>query len=164
MTSSRARVLWPAGASLAGATLLTAVYFGVVSLAESPRHAVELFWQDRLIVTPILLGFGVQAALYTILKKRLYVPVARSGPSGPLLGAGGASSTVAMVACCAHHAADVLPFLGLTAAAAFLAQYRTAFMLIGLGTTALGIVVMLIILYRARRHALKHFMPALEAQ
>jgi hypothetical protein len=164
MTSSRARVLWPAGASLAGATLLTAVYFGVVSLAESPRHAVELFWQDRLIVTPILLGFGVQAALYTILRKRLYVPVASSGPSGPLLGAGGASSTVAMVACCAHHAADVLPFLGLTAAAAFLAQYRTAFMLIGLGTTVLGIVVMLIIFYRARRHALKHFMPALEAQ
>ena len=164
MTSSRARVLWPVGAGLAGATLLTAVYIGIVSLAESPRHAVELFWQDRLIVTPILLGFGVQAALYTILKKRLYVPVARSGPSGPLLGAGGASSTVAMVACCAHHAADVLPFLGLTAAAAFLAQYRTAFMLIGLGTTALGIVVMLIILYRARRHALKHFMPALEAQ
>jgi hypothetical protein len=29
--------------------------------------------------------------------------------------------------------ADILPILGLTAAATFLAQYRTAFMLVGLG-------------------------------
>ena len=164
MVSSRTRALWPIGAGLAGAILLTSVYFGIVSLAESPQHAVELFWQDRYIVFPIILGFGVQAALYTILKKRLYVPVASAGPSGPLMGAGGATSTAAMVACCAHHVADVLPILGLTAAAAFLAQYRTAFMLVGLGTTMLGIAVMLIILYRARRHALKHFMPALEVQ
>ena len=164
MTSSRARVLWPIGAGLAGVILLMAVYFGVVSLAESPKHAVELFWQDRFIVTPILLGFGIQAALYTILKKRLFVPVAHSGPSGPLVGAGGATSTVAMVACCAHHVADVLPILGLTAAAAFLAQYRTAFMLVGLGTTVLGIVVMLVILFKARRQVMQQLKPALEVQ
>jgi hypothetical protein len=160
--SSRARVLWPVGVGFAGAILLTAVYFGVVSLAESPQHAVELFWQDRLIVMPIIVGFGIQAALYTILKKRLFVPVSSVGPSGPLVGAGGTTSTLAMVACCAHHVADVLPVLGLTAAAAFLAQYRTAFMLVGLSTTVLGIVIMLIILFRARRQALMHFTPALE--
>jgi hypothetical protein len=60
-------------------------------------------------------------------------------------------STVAMVACCAHHVTDVLPILGLTAAAAFLAEYRMPFMLIGLGTTLLGIVVMLVILLKERR-------------
>jgi hypothetical protein len=59
-----------------------------------------------------------------------------------------------MVACCAHHVADVLPILGLTAAATFLAQYRTAFMLVGLGTTLVGIGVMLGILYRERRKTL----------
>jgi hypothetical protein len=70
-------------------------------------------------------------------------------------------STVAMVACCAHHVTDVLPILGLTATAAFLAEYRTIFMLVGLSTTLLGIVVMLIILMRERRKAFA-MIPATE--
>jgi hypothetical protein len=154
--SKKKRILWPLGAGLAGSIFLTAVYFGIVSWAESPQHAIELFWEDRLIVVPIILGFGVQMGLYTMLKKRLFVPVASVGPSGALTGAGGATSTAAMVACCAHHVTDVLPILGLTAAATFLAEYRTLFMLVGLGTTILGIVVMLFILFRERRKLLQH--------
>lgn len=108
-----------------GALMLTGLYFGIVSWAESPEHALDLFWEDRRIVFPIIVGFGVQAALYTILKKRLFLPVAHPGPSGALTGAGGATSTLAMIACCAHHVTDVLPVLGLTAAAAFLAELAT---------------------------------------
>ena len=147
-------ILLPIGAGLMGAMLLTGLYFGIVSWAESPEHAAELFWQDRWIVFPIILGFGLQAALYTTLKMRLFVPVASTGPSGPMMGAGGATSTLAMAACCAHHITDVLPILGLTAAATFLAQYRTAFMWVGLGTTLVGIAVMLIILIKERRKAM----------
>ncbi len=154
--SKKQRILWPLGAGVAGSIFLMAVYFGIVSLAESPQHALDLFWEDRLIVIPLLLGFGVQMALYTILKKRLFVPVASAGPSGALTGAGGATSTAAMVACCAHHVTDVLPILGLTAAATFLAQYPTLFMLVGLGTTIFGIIVMLFILFRERRKAVQH--------
>jgi hypothetical protein len=153
------RIAWPIAAGLLGAGLLTLLYFGIVSWAESPQHAVELFWQDRWLVLPIILGFGIQAALYTILKKRLFMPVLSTGPSGALTGAGGGMSSVAMVACCAHHAADVLPILGLTAAAAFLAEYRIAFMLVGLSTTLIGIVVMLTILYKERRKALQVLAP-----
>jgi hypothetical protein len=153
--STNKRFLLPVAVGLMGAALLTGLYFGIVSWAESPQHAVKLFWQDRWIVLPIILGFGVQAGLYTILKKRLFVPVSSSGPSGPMMGAGGTTSTLAMVACCAHHVTDVLPVLGLTAAATFLAQYRIAFMLVGLGTTLVGIAVMLVILFREWRKAVK---------
>lgn len=153
------RILWPVGAGILGAGLLTFLYFGIISWAESPAHALDLFWEDRWIVLPIILGFGVQAALYIILKKRLFVPVTHTGPSGALTGAGGSMSTMAMVACCAHHVTDVLPILGLTAAAAFLAEYRIAFMLVGLGTTVLGIVVMLMILFKERRKAVQPLMP-----
>ncbi len=153
--SSSKRILLPLAAGLAGALLLTSLYFGIVSWAESPQHAAELFWQDRWIVFPIILGFGVQAGLYIILKMRLFVPVATLGPSGPMMGAGGTTSTIAMVACCAHHVADVLPILGLTAAATFLAQYRIAFMLVGLGTTVLGILIMLYILFKERRRTIR---------
>lgn len=150
---SSKRLAWPVGTGLLGMFALTGLYLGIVSLAESPVHALELFWEDRLIVVPIILGFGVQVGLYTILKKRLFVPVSDVGPSTALTGAAGTTSTVAMVACCAHHVADVLPILGLTAAATFLAEYRTLFMLVGLGTTLIGIAVMLFILLRARRRA-----------
>ncbi len=145
------RILWPIGAGIAGVLFLFGLYFGLVSWAESPQHAIQLFWDERWIVIPIILGFGVQAALYTILKMRLFIPVVSTGPSGAMMGAGGTTSTVAMVACCAHHVTDVLPILGLTAAATFLAEYQTAFMLVGLGTTLVGIVVMLVILLRERK-------------
>ena len=154
--SLRKRILWPVGMGLLGSAGLFLLYFGIVSWAESPQHALEFFWQDRWIVIPIILGFGIQTGLYTILKKRLFVPVSNTGPSGALTGAGGATSTMAMVACCAHHVTDVLPILGLTAAAAFLAQYRTTFMLIGLATTLAGIVWMLIVLIRERHKAIEH--------
>jgi len=153
--SNQKRFFLPVAAGLMGAALLTGLYFGIVSWAESPQHAVELFWEDRWIVFPIILGFGVQAGLYTILKKRWFVPVVSTGPSGPMMGAGGTTSTLAMVACCAHHVADVLPILGLTAAATFLAQHRIAFMLVGLGTTLLGIAVMLAILFKERHKAMR---------
>ena len=148
------RFLLPALAGVAGGLLLTGLYFGIVSLAESPSHAAQLFWQDRAIVLPIILGFGVQVALYVVLKRRLFVPVAHPGPSGALTGASGGMSAAAMVACCAHHATDLLPLVGLTAAATLLAEYRIPFMLVGLGTTILGISVMVLILLRERRRAL----------
>ena len=154
------RILWPLGAGLAGVLFLSSLYFGLVSWAESPQHALQLFWDERWIIIPLILGFGVQAALYTILKKRLFISVPSAVPIdatpsvGGMMGAGGTTSTVAMVACCAHHVTDVLPILGLTAAATFLAKYQTAFMWAGLGTTLIGIVVMLLILFRERRKAL----------
>jgi hypothetical protein len=163
------RILWPLGASLVGAAFLTGIYFGIVSWAESPQHALDLFWQQRLIVIPIILGFGVQMGLYTVLKKRLFIPqglatLTGTGPSGALTGAGGATSTAAMVACCAHHVTDVLPILGLTAVATFLAGYQTLFMLVGLGNTLVGIAVMLAILVRARRKTIQHLSSMLQVE
>lgn len=152
--STRIRLLWPVSAGLFGALFLTGLNFGIVSWAESPQHAAELFWEDRWIVLPIILGFGVQMALYVILKKRLFIPVSHTGSSGKLTGASGGMSTAAMVACCAHHVTDVLPILGLTAAAAFLAQYRIAFMVVGLSMTLVGVIYMLVILFRERRKAI----------
>lgn len=147
------RYLPPAAAGTLGALFLAGLYFAIVSWAESLGHALELFWEDRLIVIPIILGFGVQVALYAVLKMHLYAPVTDTGASGALTGAGGGMSTLAMVACCAHHVTDVLPLVGLTAAATFLAEYRIPFMLVGLGTTILGIAVILTILVRERRRA-----------
>jgi hypothetical protein len=53
--------------------------------------------------------------------------------------------------------------VGLTAAATFLAEYRLLFMFIGLGTTLVGIMVMIAILFRERRRALKILISGAEA-
>jgi hypothetical protein len=146
------------GAGLAGSFFLAGLYLGLVSWAESFQHALEFFWQDRWIVLPVILGFGMQVALYVVLKKRLFIPHASnasSGANGLMTGASGVTSSVAMAACCAHHVTDVLPILGLTAAATFLAEYRVAFMLVGLAMTLVGIMVMLVIYFRERRNALQ---------
>lgn len=133
---------------LLGTVGLLTLYLGLVSLAEGWRHAVELLWEDLWLVGPILAGFGVQVGLYTYLKTGLH---AAARGTGTLAGAGGGTSTAAMVACCAHHVTDVLPLLGLSAAATFLAGYRIPFMLVGLATNLIGIGVMAYLIVRQRR-------------
>ena len=160
---NRFRKYIPVFVGIGGALLLFGLYFGIVSWAESSRHALDYFWQDRWLVIPILLGFGIQVGLYTVLKMGLYLPEVKtehilhpsSKAPATTMGAGGTTSTLAMVACCAHHAADVLPILGLTAAASFLAEYRTAFMAVGLISNLIGITVILNTIRRARNHALQ---------
>ncbi len=92
------RILIPLGAGLAGVFFLTGLYFGFMVWAEGFKVAREVFWSDRWIVIPIVTGFGIQAALYAVLKFRLFVPVSATGPSGALMGATGTTSTAAMTA------------------------------------------------------------------
>jgi hypothetical protein len=87
--------------------------------------------------------------MYTYLKTVIHV-VAKG--TGALAGASGGTSTAAMVACCAHHVTDVLPLLGLSAAATFLAEYRIPFMLVGLATNLIGIGVIGYLIGREHRH------------
>ncbi len=134
--------------SLLGIVGLMTLYLILVSLAEGWTHAVDLLIEDAWLVGPIMIGFGVQVGLYTYLKTGLHVT---AHGTGALTGAGGGTSTAAMVACCAHHITDVLPLLGLSAAATFLAEYRIPFMLVGLATNLIGIGVMSFLIVRQRR-------------
>lgn len=138
----------PALFSLLGMAGLMTLYLLLVSLAEGWTHAVELLIEDAWLVGPIMVGFGVQVGLYTYLKAELHVT---AHGTGTLTGAGGGTSTVAMVACCAHHITDVLPLLGLSAAAIFLAEYRIPFMLVGLATNLIGIGVITFLIIRQQR-------------
>jgi len=155
--SSAKRILMPLGAFLLGATFIATFYIGILTLAQGWNYAVGQFSRDRWYVLPIIFGFGVQAALYTILRFRLFVPVSSTQHSGIMtpikgvMGTSGGTSATAMVACCIHHVTDVLPILGLSAAASFLTRYQRPFMLVGLGMNIIGILVMLFVLYRERQ-------------
>lgn len=160
------RYLIPFIAFLLGSSLIAAVYFGILIIAQGQQSAMSIFLSNRWYVIPIWITFGIQAALYSILRFRLFVPAIAPRHSGALMGASGSTSVTAMVACCLHHVTDVLPVLGLSAAATFLTRYQRPFMLVGLGTNILGILVMLSVLYREYRkiQPQQKLKPALEIE
>jgi hypothetical protein len=145
------RFLIPLAAFLLGSTFIASFYIGILTWAQGWDYASSQFIRDRWYVIPIILGFGVQAALYFILRFRLFIPVTSTGHTGALMGTSGGTSATAMVACCIHHVTDVLPILGLSAAASFLTRYQRPFMLVGLGMNLIGIAIMLFVLYRERQ-------------
>ena len=132
---------------LLGALALVGLYLGIVTWAQGADHALELLWSDRLFVGLISVGFGTQVGLFTDLQ---LLQRAMARESVALAGAGTATSSISMVACCAHHLADVLPILGLSGLAVFLVEFRTPLMLLGLATNLVGIAVMLRQLMRIR--------------
>ncbi len=145
------RFFIPFAAFLLGSALIASFYIGILTWAQGWDYASSQFIRDRWYVIPIILGFGIQAALYSILRFRLFIPIASMGHAGSMVGASGGTSATAMVACCIHHVTDVLPILGLSAAASFLTRYQRPFMLIGLAMNLIGIGVMLFVLYRERQ-------------
>lgn len=130
-----------------GAAALIGLYLGLVTWAQGADHALELLWGDRIFVGLISAGFGTQVGLFTYLR---LLQRAMARESVALAGAGTAASSVSMVACCAHHLADVLPIVGLSGLAVFLVELRTPLMLLGIATNLVGIAVMLRQLRRIR--------------
>jgi len=141
------RLVIPILVGVLGALLLSGVYLGIVTLAQGWKHAVELLWEDKFLVAPIVAGFGTQVGLYTFLKVGRHTTVRGAGA---MAGAGGGTSTAAMVACCTHHVTDILPLVGLSAATTFLANYKVPFMLIGLAMNLVGIGIALRAIRKAR--------------
>ena len=160
------RYLIPLVAFLLGASFIGAVYFGILTWAQGWEYAANQFQLNRWYVLPIWIAFGIQAALYSVLRFRLFIPTTSTTHTGALMGTSGGTSVTAMVACCLHHVTDVLPILGVSAAATFLTRYQRPFMLIGLSTEVIGIIVMLVILYRERKklRSVPTFQPVLETK
>jgi hypothetical protein len=108
----------------AAATLgMLGVYLLVILVASrSFEHLIDQIKADWYLIAPISVGFGVQLGSLVELRRRhrLHRDIAAAGTTGA------GTSTVGMLACCAHHVADLLPVLGLTAAATFLYRHRLA--------------------------------------
>ena len=148
------RYLIPILAFVLGTSIIAGVYFGILTWAQGWESALQIFLLNRAYVIPIWISFATQAALYSILRFQLFLPVTSSEPYGAwapmkgVMGTSGGASVTAMVACCLHHVTDVMPILGVSAAATFLTRYQRPFMLLGLGMNILGVLVMLVVLYR----------------
>lgn len=121
------------------ASLGLALFYVVVVTGASGSwdHFTDQVRQDWYYLILIVGGFGIQVALMSELRRRHRLHHSAAAASG----AGAGASTVGMVACCAHHLADLAPFIGATGAAAFLTDYRIPFMVVGIGVNALGVII-----------------------
>jgi len=129
-----------------GSLILLSLYFLIVTLANSFQHSVEEFIRIWYWILLLVVGFGVQVGLYAYTKG--FVKVRNIvGATGSVAATGGVS-TASMVACCAHHAADVLPIIGLSAAAIFLNKYQVLFIVVGVLSNLIGMGWMLIIIQK----------------
>lgn len=139
-------------AGIVGALVLLALYFTIVTLAQSFSHALETFRKLWFWIAALVLGFGTQTGLYYYIHASL---VQRQIEATASVAAAGGMSTTAMIACCAHHLSDVLPLLGLSAAAVFLVKYQLLFIIMGVLSNAVGIVFMLSIVQQHSLYAEK---------
>ena len=120
-----------------GAGALAAFYIAVIGWASGVDHLASQAAADWPYLTIIIAGFGIQLALLAELRHRRRARHLEQAAGG----AGAGASAVGMVACCAHHLADLVPLVGVSGAAAFLTDWRTEFMLAGIAINAVGVTV-----------------------
>lgn len=131
--------------AIAGALGLLIIFFGVLTALNSLDYAVGQFSGIWYWILILALGFGTQLGLYWHIKASMREKM--TGATVEVAASGGIS-TGSMMACCAHYLTNVLPILGLSAAAAFLVQYQTSFLLLGIFSNFIGITLMLNIIQR----------------
>jgi Cu+-exporting ATPase len=128
--------------------LLLGVYAVALMLVSGAQFLREQFAQFWYFVLALAVGFGVQVSLYARLRQ-----IARhDSGSGKIVAVSGGTSTAAMISCCAHYAANVLPMLGATGLVALVAQYQTELFWVGLAFSVTGIVYVGRKLTAATRH------------
>ncbi|MBI2617767.1 hypothetical protein HYW55_06550 [Candidatus Gottesmanbacteria bacterium] len=85
---------------------------------------------------PLIVGFGIQVGLYRHLREHLRTSNKR------MMTFSSTTSTVSMVACCAHHLTDILPFLGIAIFSTLLIQFQKPILIIGIVSNVFGIFLL----------------------
>jgi len=124
---------------------LSVLYLVVLTLAESFSHALTQLVEMGHWIAILIIGFGFQLGLYTYI--RVHLKKRRNAATAEVAASGGIS-TGAMIACCAHHLVEILPLIGMSAAALFLVKYQLPFIFIGIFSNLVGIAMMLIVIQK----------------
>lgn len=90
--------------------LLIAVYFGALTLISGWTFTLAQFAEFWYYILPLGAGFGVQVALYSRMRQLLH----QTREARMVMAASGATSTAAMISCCAHYLVNIAPVLGAT--------------------------------------------------
>lgn len=127
-------------AFILGNLVLFSIYTVILLVAsKSTEHLIQQFSTFWYWLVPMGIGFGIQTSMFWYIKKGLHLHSAKANvASGTSL----TSSTASMVACCAHHLVELLPFLGLSALSLWLSKYQQLLFAVGFFFNLLGIIIM----------------------
>src|SRR3989304_525359 len=114
--------------------LLLTLYFTVVSLVSGWAFAQDQFSKFWYFIVALAFGFGIQVALFSYLKNSV-----KQNVSSRVVTTSGVTSTAAMISCCSHYLANILPILGITGFITIVTQYQIQLFWVGLVANLGGI-------------------------
>jgi len=124
---------------------IVGVYLGMNTLTADWYFARIQFSEYRWWIITLAIGLGIQVTLFTLFRVHLRGQKMKAAKSS--MAASGGMSATAMMACCSHYLATVIPALGVpflsATAVASLAEYQTYFFLAGVISCLVGIGLML---------------------
>ena len=129
----------------ASALAIIGTYLGMNTLTSDWYFARVQFIEYRWWIISLAIGLGVQVTLFTFFRAGMRGHRLKGVKSS--LAASGSVSTTAMMACCSHYLAAVVPVLGIpflsASAVSALAEYQVYFFLAGVIFCLFGIGLML---------------------
>jgi hypothetical protein len=149
MSHLRTRSLIALSGGIAATALLVGLYLIIVMIGGA-QDPLGLAWERRMSILPLSAGFGIQVALYVLLRGAYSNPL-QVLTGRATTGASGGMSTLGMVACCVSSLPNLLPLLGITPLAPFVAQWSTPLMMAGVAVNGLGIASMAYSLLKQRK-------------
>lgn len=121
---------------MGAAVAMLAVFFLVVTFISGWAFTLSQFSAYWYFIVGLAVGFGIQMALYSYLKQA----VAHDGAPKAVVAISGTTSTVAMISCCTHYLANILPVLGITGFISIIGQYQIELFWVGIIFNIGGIV------------------------
>lgn len=118
--------------------MLLTIYFGILTLVSGWGFAQSQFGDFWYFIVSLAIGFGIQIALYQYIKRMVHT----GQGMGKVVGVSGATSTAAMISCCAHYLVNLVPILGVTGLVTFAAQYQVKLFWVGIAFNLAGILFM----------------------
>lgn len=129
----RPSLLKPFFYGLLATLILLSIYFSVVTFISGWKFTLRQFDQYWYFVVTLATGFGVQIGFFTYLK-------ALQKASRGVVAVSGTTTTVAMLSCCSHYVANLVPILGIAGALTAIGQYQIEFFWFGIVANLLGII------------------------
>lgn len=123
---------------------IVGLYLGMNTLTSDWYFARVQFSEYRWWIISLAIGLGIQVTLFTLF--RAHLRGKKKTAANSTMAASGGVSALAMMACCSHYLATLIPLLGVSflsaTAVASLEQYQVYFFLAGIVSCLLGIGLM----------------------
>lgn len=132
---------------LLGSFALLIFYFVIVTSISGWDFVLDQFSRFWYFILALAFGFGIQVGLYTYLRSLIQ----GKNQSAKVLAVSGTTSGAAMISCCSHYLANILPILGITGVITIVSQYQVQLFWIGLAANLAGISYMTNRVFRYRK-------------